>query len=354
MNIVQAYTKFKGQFIILISGFSGSGKTKVSKFIADLFKFQHINLSHFYYSKEIYDQDANYVKLKNKTDILNWDNIYESVDWDKFNATINNIKNKGVVAVGFGFPTKLLQFEPDFHIQIKISKQHLLENRENYIKSKMTSGKTHASDRIIDIDTDKNILNNITYPIHLKLIDDSKIDKYINTNDVSDEKIKEDTFNYLMDMVGKWLNKNSTNSTNSTNYTKSTNSTNYTKSANSINSKSSTFNNPESACSITSDNKTNKNSHQQIKGKPKVHYEGDASYYDEFYYPNSKRVLYDFNDEGVDYPEEYRQRFAVYNKSSDSDSSSLNSDLNSDSSSDSATNATYLYTRPGDEFNEDN
>lgn len=200
MNIVQAYTKFKGQFIILISGFSGSGKTKISKFIAELFGFKHINLSQFYYPTEIFDKKDNYALLKDKTPILDWDNIYKSVDWDKFNTFINDNKQKGLVVVGFGFPTKLLHFDPNFHIHIKISKKNLLENREKYIE-------THATNKDIsnDKDIDKSILNNITYPLYLKINEDSKIDKYINVNDVSEDDAKEETFTYLINMIQKWL-----------------------------------------------------------------------------------------------------------------------------------------------------
>jgi adenylate kinase family enzyme len=217
MNIVQAYSKFKNQFIILISGFSGSGKTKLSKFISDHFKFQHINLSDFYYPKEIYDKKENYFTLKNGTRVLNWDDIYKSVDWDKFNTFVIENKNKGIVVVGFGFPTKLLHFGPDFHIQIKINKNNLLVNRERYIKNHSHVKNIDKNTTVSSVDNDlhsvdKNILNNITFPIHLKLVEDSKIDKYINANDVSEEKIKEETFNYLMTMINKWLQNRSVNS----------------------------------------------------------------------------------------------------------------------------------------------
>ena len=108
MNIVQAYTKFKGQHIILISGFSGSGKTKVSRFLSELFNFQHVNLSRFYRSKEVYDVEDNYVTMKDGYKVLDWDNIYRSVDWEKLNDFVNSSKSKGIVLVGFGFPKDLI------------------------------------------------------------------------------------------------------------------------------------------------------------------------------------------------------------------------------------------------------
>jgi broad-specificity NMP kinase len=260
MNIVQAYNKFKGQCIILISGFSGSGKARISKFIVELFKFQYVNLSQFYYSKETFDHDENYVTLKDGSKILNWDNIYDSVDWDKFNEFVNSVKSKGVVVVGFGFPNKLLKFEPDFHIQIKINKQNLFTKMEENCK-KLDS--KCAND---NIDIAKNIFNNITYPMQQKINNESKINKYINTNDMSEEKIKEEIFKYLMDMINKWLRDHSSDIT-----------------------------------TLQEGNSNNSNNINKQNNK-KIHYEHNTNAYDKFYYPNKKKILYDFNDEGIDYP----------------------------------------------------
>lgn len=347
MNIVQAYTNKKNQFIILISGFSGSGKTKLSKFIADLFSFQHVNLTHYYYPTEIFDKEENYVSLKNGTRILNWDNIYESVDWNKFNTFVNNNKKIGVVAVGFGFPTELLQFDPDFHIHIKINKSNLIENREKYITAHLskidpvlTSFATREpildNDKNSDIDIDKNILNNITYPIYYKLIEESKIDKYINTNDVSDDKIKEEIFEYLMNMVEKWLNRN--NKTNKTNKT----------SVETI----------DTCKTVNIGNTGNTQKYRNYEGNipklyndgniPKLHNDGNSYQYDEFYYPNSKRKLYDFNDEGIDYPEDYIKQ---YNTKTRLASGKKSDEFDSDSSSNSS-DAEYLFTTNGKEFEE--
>lgn len=306
MNIVQAYTKFKNQFIILISGFSGSGKTKISKFIAELFGFQHIDLAQFYYPTNVFDKKENYITLKNGVQILNWDDVYKSVDWDKFNTFVNDNKNKGIVIVGFGFPKSLLKFDPDFHIQIKINKKNLLDNREKYIKSRDST----KNKDIIDVDTDKNILNNITYPMHIKLNEESKIDKFINANDTTDEKVKEETFSYLIHMIEKWLSDYNSQKRNNDSISQTSSKT-----------------------KLTFGKHTSK-----PNDKPRIHNEGNAKAYDEFYYPNKKRVLYDFNDEGNDYPEEYLNRVRNKDKKSDSDTSSDSSD------------AEFLFTTNGREF----
>lgn len=319
MNIVQAYTKIKGQCIILISGYSGSGKTKIAKFLSELFKFQYIDQSQFYYPKDIYDQDKNYFMLKDGTKVLYWDNIYDSVDWDKFNNFINSNKNKGLIITGFGFPDKLLQFEPDFHIQIKINKQNLFAKMEKYNEKSESIDQNidQNTDQNIDINMDKNIFNSMTYPMQQKINSESKINKFINTNEISEEKVKEEIFNYLMDMIDKWLQHNSSNIYPSQN--------------------------DESAIINTCMNTRDKNIQKQnkIKNKAKVHYEGDADIYDEFYYPDKKRRLYDFNDEGIEYPNEYSKKFNI---NDDNESSSL-STIDSDND-----DAIYLFTRDGREL----
>ena len=135
-NIVEVYTERNKQNIILISGFSGSGKSKFGVFLSKLFNAKLTNLSEFYYSVEQYNKPENYFeKLGDKTSELDWDNIYKSVDWTTFNDHVDTHKKNGIVVTGFGFPSRLLKFKPDFHIHIKINKENLFKNRDEYIKS---------------------------------------------------------------------------------------------------------------------------------------------------------------------------------------------------------------------------
>jgi hypothetical protein len=280
MNIVQAYTKFNNQHIILISGFSGSKKTSYAKFISDLFGFQTVSLSQFHLPLDAYAQDKNYVEHKDGTKVLNWDNIYESIDWKKFNQYIDSHKQYGLVVYGFGFPSKLLDFTPNFHIHIKISKRNLLNNRIAFLKK-----------RLPDVDeskmeVDRVILNNVTYPMYMKVNQDSKIDKYINTNEVDDEHIKDEIFNYLISMIQKWLNDNATLIAN-----------------------------------MKKNNKLGSNENGTSYNKAHSsgpHYEDPKGLYDQVYNPTKKRILYDFNDEGDEYPEEYRKQFEKESESSSS------------------------------------
>lgn len=306
VNIVEAYLKYKGQCIILISGFSGSGKTTVAKFLASLFKFKFINLNHYHIPKEAYDIEKNYVILKNDSKVLNWDNIYESVNWEKLNNDIDSFKTQGVILCGFGFPKSLLKFNPDYHLHIKISKQNLLKNREDY----------YDRNKMVDIDREfeKTILNQITFPLYLKIAEDSTIDKYINANDVSEDKIKEETFSYLMFAMNEWLKHNVQPIVAQSNITQSSINPNTHKS-----------------------DKSDKREENGMVKKNIIHNDKSGYAFDEFYYPNRKNRIYDFNDEGIDYPEDYIAKHVS------------ESELSSDSDSDSS-NPEFLFTTNGREL----
>ena len=208
MNIVEAYLKFKGQYIILVSGFSGSDKTKLAKFIANIMNFEFLRLSKYEYTKDVYGSEKNYVTLKDGTQVLDWDNIYESVDWDAFNDKVNSAKG-GIVISGFGFPSSKIDFEPDIHIHVKLSKHRLLENRKQYLKA-------HPEDKFNEVieameKTDALILNSITYPHYLAIAKDSQIDKFINATDMTNEQIKDEAFSYLMFSTKQWIKENKKN-----------------------------------------------------------------------------------------------------------------------------------------------
>lgn len=285
MNIVQAYTKFNGQNIILISGFSGSNKSKYAKFIAELFKYQIVDLTKFYKSLDEYDKPSNYEELKDGTKILRWDDVERSVDWNKFNSFIDANKRDGVVVYGFGFPVKMLKFAPNFHLLVKISKQNLVFNRENFIRTHSTDG----TDIQRKIEQDRLIMNYVSYPVRMKIDEETKYDKIVNTNDKTEEEIKDDIFMYFMNVIGKWIEE--------------------------YNSK----NIQQKHSSVGREDKMNE--------------------YDEFYYPNkTQKPVYDFNDEGDEYHPEYIKKQRQLQRENQDDSSST------DDSSDSY----FLYTSSED------
>ena len=193
INIVQAYTKINHQTIILVSGHSGTGKCKLAEFLANVFNFLPIHLSHYQYKS--YDDPMNYVDIKGKK-VLDIDNIYKSINWDEFNLTVNSRKTQGIVVCGFGFPLNLLKFTADFHLHIKINKDTLLKRRSEYIiKNPEKKINTYGEE------FEKTILKTLTMTNYYKLIVDSKIDLFIDGNIMNVVEINDTAFNFIIKAV---------------------------------------------------------------------------------------------------------------------------------------------------------
>lgn len=199
MNIVEAFVKIKGHLIVLISGLSGSGKTRLGQNISKLFNMKLINEKD--YLKKNYGELAT---LPNNVKIINWDSddIY---DWEKLNEDILRNSKKGVIVTGSAFPANKLEFTADFHIHIKLSKQNILKRR-------LQHSEKHKKEH--DIAIQQIIFNNLTYPYYIDAVSRSNINKFINSNDYMisceeagencyDDKIYDSAFDYLMDQIGR-------------------------------------------------------------------------------------------------------------------------------------------------------
>jgi uridine kinase len=201
MNVVEAYIKFNKQLIILITGFSGSGKTLLARKIQRDFKLEFINLNDYY--KENYDK---IVDLGHEVKVIDWDDP-ESIDWDKFNKKIDSIKNKGVVCSGFGFPSDKINFEPNFHIRIDIPKAKLIEMRHKYLDE----NKDNKLNDIKDSRAELLILNKLSYQHHEEIKTKSKYTyKYslFNEEDLDPDKIPDKTYDDIFEYLIKEIQKN--------------------------------------------------------------------------------------------------------------------------------------------------
>lgn len=208
MNIIEAYIKFNEELIIIISGLSGSGKSKVASFIERDFKIKKIDIESF-----CIKNNNRTVTLRDKegkeVTVTDWDHI-ESYDWKSINKEVNKYKKNGVVICGPYFPSNVIDFAPNFHVHIKISKQKLIENRHNYIKDH----KEDCADlyELLDTPFEHMIVNQITYPHYLKYMEESdKNIKYINTknldgNYLSIDQIYDQAFDYLINKVQEYIN----------------------------------------------------------------------------------------------------------------------------------------------------
>lgn len=191
VNIIEKYIQNKNKLVILISGFSGSGKTLLAKNIERDFKLNFLNLNDFY--KKDY---VNIVDLGNDIKVNDWDNP-DAVDWESFNSKVSELKN--VVVSGFCFPNDLINFKPDFHIYLRISKQKLIENRHKFLEENADN----PLNEIKDSRTELLILNNLSYKHYLENKEKST---YTFNLDVT-EKTPETTYDEIFDYIIKEIEK---------------------------------------------------------------------------------------------------------------------------------------------------
>lgn len=192
MNIVEAYIKFNKKLIILISGLSGSGKSYVASSIERDFKIKKINIERY-----CIKNNERKVTLPNEVVVTDWDHI-DSYDWDAINNDVVKNMNNGVVVCGPYFTTDKIKFEPDFHINIKISKQQLIKKRHDYIVKNPTKCKELLP--FIDTPTETLIINKITYPHFIEYMGKSKIDKTISAIELGESNEYQ-----IYDQASDWL-----------------------------------------------------------------------------------------------------------------------------------------------------
>jgi len=197
MNIVEAFIKFNKKLIIIISGLSGSGKTEITSNIERDFKIKKIDIETM--CIESFDK---IVELPNGIKVKDWDHI-DAYDWDKINKEVINNQKSGVVICGPNFPTDKITFEADFHIHIKISKQLLIEKRHDFIKN--NPEKCSELIQYLDTPTETLMINHITYPHYLEYSQKSKIDKYINSKDITIDQIYDQAADYLFYKIQEYL-----------------------------------------------------------------------------------------------------------------------------------------------------
>jgi adenylate kinase family enzyme len=198
MNIVEAYIKFNGQLVVLISGLPGCGKTGLGKSVARDFKIKLIDQYNYY--KKDYD---NKTTLPDNTTIVNW-YTDDAIDWDKFNEDINAEKKSGVVVIGVSLPEDKLSFHPDTHIHLKISKQQCLEKRKVYLEN--NKDEYPEEYELLHTPAEKLKMNLLIFPYYLETIKKEKINKFININEIEDDKIYDEVFDYLINLIQNYLN----------------------------------------------------------------------------------------------------------------------------------------------------
>lgn len=230
MNIVEAYIKFKGQLVILVSGMSGSGKSNIAKEISRDFKIENINTNKFckkdYTNKvtiqvptkvnessitEAETPKPNVAVNNNNIEIINWDtdDVY---DWDMLNKEIEKYSKSGVVVSGVTFPKDKINVKADFHIHIKLNKQNLFKRRIEYLDEHNED--CQQSGRNLNKDIELLIFNKYSFPYYLEYTSRNIITKYINGNELMGDtekdklyhdKLYDESFDYLMSQIQRYL-----------------------------------------------------------------------------------------------------------------------------------------------------
>ena len=121
MNIIEAYVKFNGSFIILVSGMSGSGINTLAKNMGHDLKMKVLTYRD-YLNDKIDDARVDLNIDDAKVQVINYDSD-GIIDWVRFIDDIVKAKLNGVIAVAPAFSSANVNILPDIHLNIKLSKQ---------------------------------------------------------------------------------------------------------------------------------------------------------------------------------------------------------------------------------------
>lgn len=174
------YIKDKGQFILVLTGLSGSNKNMITKILETTLDLKVINYKKFLTK----DYNKTYV-LPSGTKIIN-ESSDDYINWELFNDEINKEKENGIIVLSPVFPLDRMNFMSDIHINLFVSKQYLKDNVTKIL---------NEQNKLNEIQDELLKINILIYPYY---IDVSKRSKYSITYDVS--KYASD-FNILTDNI---------------------------------------------------------------------------------------------------------------------------------------------------------
>ena len=142
-----------------------------------------------------------------KKKIKIWDSD-DSIDFNAFNKAVEEelLLSKVIIVSGVSFNKDKINFKVDYHIHLKLSKQALLEKRHNFIERHATEPK-YEDVLNLDEQTERQLMNQVTYPYYLKLIENSVINKFLNINEIQTDEISREVLKNALNFVEQRLYK---------------------------------------------------------------------------------------------------------------------------------------------------
>jgi hypothetical protein len=249
MNIVEAYIKFKHQLIIMFSGLPGTGFQKLAKEFSRDLNIPSKDLNDF--MKKDFEENITLPSGK----IFETTFVPNAYDWDEVNQYIAKKKGTGVILYGYFFPISSLTEALDFHIHLTLPKQEAMKKYLEYTKynsvgkliepakkpeyTKETTSEFNfdtsdteivdesideeskmmeeTTDKITELDTetekvkdkkyDSMVFNQAVYPIYLEQQKLMQITRFIKILDLSLDKVYDESFEYIIQQINKYLYK---------------------------------------------------------------------------------------------------------------------------------------------------
>lgn len=152
--------------LYLISGLSGTGKTTLGRYAANLLGAQFIDQDTFY------RKEKPLVVLSNGIRTRNWDCI-EAIDWEKMETEVlNALEQSYVVLVGFALReenlSRLSSWKTKEHIELIYGDQELARCKA-----------ARATAKTIDPLKDHHIVEELVFPFYLETRTKSKYDRTV-------------------------------------------------------------------------------------------------------------------------------------------------------------------------------
>jgi len=188
------YIEMNNQLIIAISGLSGCGKRELANYFSRDFNFDVISTNSFIKP----DYNEKYT-LPNGTEYENITDNVDAIDWVKFNKTVNDRKDGGIIITSYVFTPELMDYKIDIGFHLKCSKDKLLENRHKFIYENNDKEPYKKMYELMNSKMDKYILNQITLPKYYTY--KNIIGTYINTDNIKIEEVYDKAFDIVVKAI---------------------------------------------------------------------------------------------------------------------------------------------------------